>query len=76
MKIKNIDNEDQVAGINQELVARDVQLGELTEKNRVLTNDCRAMQERIFDEKKKIIDMMNCANELNELTQSRVCSNC
>jgi len=57
-----------VIGINQELLARDVQLAELTEKNRVLTNDCRTMQERIFDEKKKIIDMMNCANELNELT--------
>jgi hypothetical protein len=57
-------------------LARDVQLGELTEKNRVLTNDCRTMQERIFDEKKKVIDMINYANELNELTQSRVCSNC
>jgi len=51
LKIKNIDYEDQVAGINQELVARDVQLGELTEKNRVLTNACREIQDRIFDEK-------------------------
>lgn len=50
-----------------------MQLGELTEKNRVLTNDCRAMQERIFDEKKKVIDMLNEANQLNELTQSRIC---
>lgn len=39
-------------------------LEELTDENKKLKIECRQMQDRILEEKSKVIEMMNQANEV------------
>jgi len=57
---------DQNEGLKNELKARDQVMVELTDKNKKLSKECQMMQERIMEEKSKVMEMMNAAMEMSE----------
>ena len=61
---ENKEMKDQIDTLRCELKVREDLNDELTDENKKLKMDCKQMQERILEEKSKVIEMMNQANEV------------
>lgn len=58
--------EDKVETIRQEIEARDFTIKEITEKNKMLTQDQQMLTARFLEEKNKWVEVMNEANSVYE----------
>lgn len=63
---ENIGFKDQLETLRTELKLREDLNNKLTDDNKKLKIDCQIMQDRIMEEKSKVIEMMNQANEVFE----------
>lgn len=61
---ENNEMKDQMNVLRDELKVRERLLDEMTDENKKLKIDCKVMQDRILEEKTKVIEMMNQANEV------------
>lgn len=64
--IEDAEKDDQIEGLQAELQVRDQQLVQMEEKNKKLTQECQILTVRILEEKNKMVEIMNEANNMYE----------
>ncbi len=66
------EKEDQMEGFQVELRTRDTQLLDMEDKNKKLTQECQILTVRILEEKSKMVEIMNEANNIFEEGQQNL----
>lgn len=64
--VEDAEKDDQIAGFQKELKVRNAQLADLEEKNKKITQECQTLTIRILEEKNKMVEIMNEANNMFE----------
>ena len=68
---ENVNYKDTLEAVQTELKIHKELNDRLTDDNKKLKIDCRIMQDRIVEEKQKVLDMMNEANQMFENVMHR-----
>lgn len=64
--VEKADLDDQIEGYKNELTVRDQQLQVMEDKNKKITQECQILTVRILEEKNKMVEIMNEANNMYE----------
>ena len=68
-KLGFVEKGDKLVILEETLKVRDSEIADLMSKNKLLTEDCNVLTQRMMEEKDKMIDMMNEANTIFEGAQ-------
>ena len=68
-KLGFVEKGDKLVILEETLKVRDGEIADLMSKNKLLTEDCNVLTQRMMEEKDKMIDMMNEANTIFEGAQ-------
>ena len=63
-KMGFVDKGDRLALLEETLKVREAEMSDLSEKNKDLTQECQILTVRMLEEKGKMIEMMNEANNI------------